>query len=128
MESDVERLLDRIEDAYKHHDARALAGLYHPNARYPLPTGGVATGREEIQEHLPAIFALVPEDIEIETISRQIDLVTANLAIVDLRVQNYRRVNGDREPVSVEGFTIVVTREDDQWLIAGLRGALVPKA
>ena len=116
-----------MDKAYAHRDAQALASLYHPNAKHPLPTGGVAVGRREIEKHLPVLFDMVPDDVETETISRELDLVTDHVAIVDLQVQNIRKTDEGREPVSVEGFTIVVIREDAEWLIAGMRGALVAK-
>ncbi len=128
MEAEVEALLSRVEDAYRRRDAEALAELYHPRAKHPLPTGEVAVGRAAIRAHLPLIFAMTPEDIESETIAQEIDVVTPDVAIIDSRVRHYRRTDEGRAPVSVEGFTVVAIREEGRWLIAAVRGALVPKA
>lgn len=128
MNTGIESFLKRIEDAYRRRDADRLAGLYHPRAKHPMPGEGVAVGHKEIRARLPIIFDMVPEDIESETIEQQIDLVTPEVAIIDSRVQNYRRTANGREPVSIEGFTMVAIHEEGHWLIAAIRGTLVPKA
>ncbi len=85
-------------------------------------------GRAAIRAHHPLTFAMTPEDIESETIAQEIDVVTPDVAIIDSRVRHYRRTDEGRAPVSVEGFTVVAIREEGRWLIAAVRGALVPKA
>ena len=127
MNKDIEQFLANIEKQYERQDADALAELHHPNARYTKLTGGQAIGRDELRQYFPTIFEAAPEDIESETIYRQIEEITPELAIIDTRVQHYRRQNNHREPVSVEGFTMVATKEDGTWLVAAIRGALVPK-
>ncbi len=127
MNAEIEHFLAEVEKQYQRQDAHALAQLHHPNARYTKLTGGQATGRDELRVYFPTIFAAAPEDIESETIYRHIEEITPELVIIDTRVQHYRRQENAREPVSIEGFTTVATKEKGSWLIAAVRGALVPK-
>ena len=121
----IEQFLDHVEHAYEQQNAPELARLHHPNARYAKFSGGFAVGRDAIEPYLPEIFAAAPKDIQSETVLREIEQVTPDLAIIDTRIKHIRV--GDLEAVSVEGFTTVVVREDGEWLVAAIRGALVPK-
>ena len=125
MNATIEQLLSHVEKSYQQQDAAALARLHHPNARYAKSTGGYAVGRDEIQEYLPKIFKASPKDILSETILREVEKITDDLAIIDTRVRHLQKT--DHKPLGVEGFTTVVIREEDEWLVAAVRGAFVPK-
>ncbi len=128
MANSVEELLAASNNAMARSDARATAALFHPNANFPTPPGDFAIGRAAMISHLETAFAAIPEDIEHQIIREHIHLVTADLAVVDAVGENYRRsATGDRELVSVEGFTLIAVREAGEWVWAGMRGALVPK-
>jgi uncharacterized protein (TIGR02246 family) len=100
MEAEIRRMLARVADAFRRRDARAVAERYHSNARHTRPSGGVAVGRAAIAEMLPAIFEMLPPDIETEVVSQNVDLITSDLAIVDQRVRNVRRtLTGQRKAV-----------------------------
>ena len=129
MEAEIEHLLTRAADAYRRRDAQALADLYHANANNRQPSGEAVVGRAAIAEQLAVLFEMIPEDIETETTDQWIHLVTPDVAIIDMRVRNYRRLETEeREVLSDEGFTMVAVREQGEWLVAAVRGALVPKA
>ena len=125
--TEIEQLLTRIQEIYERRDAAELAELHHPNSRYPKFSGGFATGRDEIRDYLPTIFDAAPDDIESETVHREIEQVTEDLAIIDTHVRHTRKHNGHKQPASLEGFTTILVREKGQWLVAAVRGALVPK-
>lgn len=128
MEAEIEHLLARAAEASRRGDVQALAALHHPNANNRQPSGEAIVGRAAIAEHLATLFAMIPEDVESETTDQWIHLVTPDVAVIDLRVRNYRRLEaGEREGVSDEGFTIVAVREEGEWLVAAVRGVLVPK-
>ena len=125
MNTTIEQLLLHVEKSYQEQDASALARLHHPNARYPKLTGGYAVGRDEIQEYLPEIFEASPKDVLSETILREVERITDDLAIIDTRVRHVQKT--DHKPLGVEGFTTVAIRKDGEWLVAAVRGAFVPK-
>lgn len=127
MNRDIEQFLAEVEASYDRRDAHALAALHHSNARYTTLAGGEAVGREALEAYFPIIFEASPDDIESETIFRQIEEITPELAVIDTRIQHYRTQDNTRAPVSIEGFTTVATKEDGRWVIAAVRGALVPK-
>ena len=128
MDAEIEHLLRRAAEANRRRDAEALAHLMHPNANYPLPDGTAVVGRAAIAKHLAPLLAMVPEDIEHDTVAQRIHRVTPDVAIIDIVARNYRRTEaGEREAISDEAFTMVAVREEGQWLVAGIRGALVPR-
>ena len=123
MTTTIEQLLSEVKKTYQQQDAAALARLHHPNARYAKLSGGYAIGRDEIREYLPEVFEASRSAIRSETILREIEQVNSDLAIIDTRVQHFR----EEEPVGVEGFTTVALRDKGEWLVAAVRGALVPR-
>ena len=128
MEAEIEQLMARAAEANRRRDAQALADLHHPNANNRQPSGEAVVGRAAIAKHLATLFEMIPEDIESETTDQWIHRVTPDVAIIDLRVRNYRRLEtGDREAFSEEGFTMVAVREEGEWLVAAVRGALMPR-
>lgn len=125
MNTTIEQLLLQIEKTYQQRDATSLTKLHHSNARYAKLTGGYAIGHDEIREYLPEVFDASPDGIRSETIFREIEKVTPDLAIIDTRIAHVRKE--DLASLGVEGFTTVAVREKGEWLIAAIRGALVPK-
>lgn len=69
-EAEIEHLLARAAEANRRGDVQALAALHHPNANNRSPSGEAVVGRAAIAEHLAALFAMIPEDIESETTDR----------------------------------------------------------
>lgn len=129
MEVEIQELLARSAEAWRRRDAGALADLMHPNANYPLGTGEAVVGRPAIEARLEPLCAMVPRDVETESESLRIHLVTPDLAIVDSVARNVRvGAGGERETLSTEAFTIVAVREEGEWLVAAIRGALPPRA
>ena len=128
MKAEIEDLLARAAEANRRGDAQAMAHLHHPNANNRSPSGEAVVGRAAIAEQLAALFAMIPEDVETETTDQWIHLVTPDVAVIDVRVRNYRRLEtGAREVLSDEGFTMVAVREEGEWLVAAVRGTLMPK-
>jgi uncharacterized protein (TIGR02246 family) len=127
-EAEIEQLLARAAEANRRGDVQALADLHHPNANNRQPSGEAIVGRAAIARHLETLFEMIPEDIESEPTDQWIHLVTPDVAIIDVHVRNYRRLpTGEREALSDEGFTVVAVREAGEWLLAAVRGALMPK-
>ena len=127
MSTAIQQFLLQLETTYQEQDAQLLARLHHPNARYARLSGGYAVGRDEIRDYLPEIFDAAPEGIKSETISREVEQITPDLAVIDTRIQHFEVKDGALEPRSIEGFTTVIVRESGEWLVAAIRGALVPK-
>ena len=127
MTSTFEELVAASEQAHEQRDAHASAVLFHPNANVPTPSGDFGVGREAIEKHFDAVLPAMPDDIVHQFTTRNVHYVTPDLVLVDTVGENYReKAAGDREKVSVEGFTMIAIRERGEWLWAGIRGALVP--
>ena len=125
MTTTIEQLLFQVEKTYQEQDASALARLHHPNARYAKLSGGYAVGRDEIQDYLPEVFEASPKHVQSETILRDIEKITPDLAIIDTRIRHLHKE--DQTSLGIEGFTTVAIREEGEWLVAAVRGALVSK-
>ena len=124
MATTIEELVAASEDAQKRRDARASAALFHPNANMPT-AGGFGVGREAIEKHFEAVLPMMPTDLEHQVTSKNVHYVTPDLAIVDTVGESFRKTDGGRGNVSMEGFTMIAIREEGEWLWGGIRGALV---
>jgi uncharacterized protein (TIGR02246 family) len=122
MAASVRELMVQTQRAVRSGDVEAMADLYHPNAALHVPGDDLIVGRPDITRHFTQVLAGQPKDVEHEVTEEHIHEVTPHLAIVD--TVGTSRATGVN---CKEGFTMVAVRDGtDDWLWAGVRGALVP--
>src|SRR4051794_28917830 len=80
-ESAIRKADDAYVEAYNKHDAKAIAGMWSPEAVYVDPeTGEQAVGREQIEKEFADTFANL-KDSKLEVDAHSIKFLSPNVAI-----------------------------------------------
>jgi uncharacterized protein (TIGR02246 family) len=112
-EAAIRKNAEAYVEAYNKQDAKAVAGMWSPDAVYIDPNTGVeAVGREEIEREFSETFSQV-QDARLEVRVDSVQFVSPNVAIENGTV---RIIRPGSEP-EVSAYSAVNIKRDGQWLL-----------
>lgn len=120
-EKAVRAVVDAFAAAFDKHDAKAIGGLFHPEAKLVTEDGNVIEGREAITGIFAALFADNPQ-AKIEVQVDSIKFIGTDLAV---EVGSTRMTSGPGGEVEVSRYTVMHLKRDGQWRMALVREAAV---
>jgi len=112
-ESAIRKADDAYVEAYNKHDAKAIAGMWSPEAVYVDPeTGEQAVGREQIEREFADTFANL-KDAKLEVDAQSIKFLSPNVAIET----GTARVLGPKGEPDESAYSALFVKRDGKWLL-----------
>jgi uncharacterized protein (TIGR02246 family) len=112
-ESAIRKADDAYVEAYNKHDAKAIAGMWSPEAIYVDPeTGEQAVGREQIEKEFADTFANL-KDSKLEVDAQSIKFLSPNVAI---ETGTARVLSPKGEP-DESAYSALFVKRDGKWLL-----------
>jgi uncharacterized protein (TIGR02246 family) len=128
-ESEIRRVEALYDTAWRHGDIDGLLACLRADAVLVNPRGGVARGHEEIRRMLGSYLADEARGTQHSSEILRIEYATDTVALVDGEAHIARPGDGRAAPyLLVHGFTDVLVRNDNRWLIAHVRAYPLPTA
>ena len=119
-EAEIRKVETGLQEAWNHHDMKAWASFFTPDADFVNVAGWWWKGRAEIEKKHSEIHAYIFRDSTLTVEEVQTKFLAPDIAIVHMRWT----LIGNRNPDGTPGqprkgiFTEVLQKQDGKWLIA----------
>lgn len=119
----VRHVEQRYDEAWQRGDLDGILACLHPAAVLVSPRDEVARGHREIRAVLGRLLGGEAAGSCHESTIDRVEFVTDDVAVVDgrARVTGVARSLGGEAAVVVHGFTDVLVRSDERWVISQIR-------
>ena len=112
-EAAIRKAVESYVAAFNQGDAKALAGLWSPEAVYTNPMSGEqVVGREAIEQQFTAIFTEA-KGTQLEAKTETIQFISPNVAVEQ---GTAKVIRPDQQPADSE-YSAVYVKRDGQWLL-----------
>lgn len=123
-QKNIDRLATQWADAWNSQDIKAIAGLYTFDADYIAFTGEAFKGREAIEQTFAELSSGIFKGTKITIEMTGIHFIKPDLAVGDSSWALTDLPETEGETPTTGTSTVVVTKQDDQWLIAAHRSRI----
>ena len=110
-EAAIAALVENMERAWNAHDAKAYAGLFHPDAAFITFQGDYLKGRAEIEAVIASVHATIYRKSVSDRRVEDMTFIGPDAVVVHV----YRTNFGISEKPIPSRNTLVVTRRDGKW-------------
>jgi uncharacterized protein (TIGR02246 family) len=127
-ESNIRNVLKGFAEAWNRHDAQAFSRAFAEDADFTNVRGISAHGRTEIAKFHAPIFADIFKDSSLKIDDVRVRFIKLDVAAVDewWEMTGARDRNGQEIPLRKGLLTLVMTKQDAQWVISVMHNMDLP--
>lgn len=119
-ETAIRAVVQRVQDGWNAHDAKAFAEPFAADADYVVVNGMRAKGRADIEKGHAFIFSNIYKDSHNVGTVKSVRLIRPDVALVHIEWNLEFRVGGEAQKGHAMN-TMVMTREGGKWSIAAFQ-------
>lgn len=129
-ETHIRNILQALAAAWNAHDSEAFALLFAEDADFTNVRGATAHGRSGVEKFHAPIFATIFKDSSLKIDKVKVRFIKTDVAAVDewWELTGARSSDGDEIPLRKGLLSLLMTKQDADWVIAVMHNSDLPIA